>query len=57
MTALKRASAVLALNRQTASLLIAILVIGAGEEMWMRFLPKYLEALGSSVFLIAAFPV
>ena len=55
MTALKRASAVLSLNRQTVSLLIAILAIGAGEEMWMRFLPKYLEALGASPFLIAAF--
>jgi MFS family permease len=55
MKAWKRASGVLALNRQTTLLLIAILVIGAGEEMWMRFLPKYLEALGASAFLIAAF--
>src|SRR5260370_4091189 len=54
-TAIKSAATVLELNRQTVSLLIAILVIGAGEEMWMRFLPKYLEALGASVFLIAAF--
>jgi len=51
----RTASAALGLNRQTAILLIAILIIGSGEEMWMRFLPKYLEALGASAFLIAAF--
>jgi MFS family permease len=53
--ALNNASTLLGLNRQTTILLVAILIIGAGEEMWMRFLPKYLEALGASVFLIAAF--
>src|SRR5256885_2063400 len=52
---LRSASTTLGLNRQTIILLVAILVIGSGEEMWMRFLPKYLEALGASVFLIAAF--
>jgi len=48
MTSLKRASAILALNRKTGILLIAISRNCAGEEMWMRFLPKYLEALGAS---------
>jgi MFS family permease len=52
---MKRAGALLGLNRQTVILLIAILAIGSGEEMWMRFLPKYLEALGASAFLIALF--
>jgi len=55
MRALRSASTVLGLNRQTTILLVAILVIGSGEEMWMRFLPKYLDALGASVFLIGAF--
>ena len=55
MTLFRRASAVLAINRQTAILLVAILIIGSGEEMWMRFVPKYLEVLGASVFLIAVF--
>ncbi len=50
-----RASTGLALNRQTSILLAAIFLIGAGEEMWMRFLPKYMEALGASAILIAAF--
>ncbi|HEV2690262.1 MAG TPA: hypothetical protein VGV35_17010 [Bryobacteraceae bacterium] len=53
--ALRSASKGLGLNRQTTVLLAAILAIGSGEEMWMRFLPKYLEALGASAFLIAAF--
>src|SRR5262245_29394076 len=55
MRALRSTSAVLGINRQTTILLAAILVIGSGEEMWMRFLPKYLEALGASPFIIAAF--
>ena len=55
MKALRAASDALGLNRQTIILLIAILAIGSGEEMWMRFLPKYLAALGASTFLIASF--
>ena len=31
------------------------MLIGAGEETWVRFLPKYLEALGASVFIIGLF--
>ncbi|HEX8077092.1 MAG TPA: MFS transporter, partial [Chthoniobacterales bacterium] len=45
----------LALKRNIVVLLIAIFVIGAGEELWMRFLPKYLQALGASVFVIGLF--
>jgi hypothetical protein len=33
-------------------LLLAIIVIGAGEEMWMRFVPKYFQALGAVPFVI-----
>jgi Arabinose efflux permease len=44
-----------ALKRNLAILLIAILVIGAGEELWMRFIPKYLETLGASVFIIGLY--
>jgi len=29
------------LKRNLVILLIAIFVIGAGEELWMRFVPKY----------------
>ncbi|PYL35212.1 MAG: MFS transporter [Verrucomicrobia bacterium] len=40
------------LKRNLVVLLIAIFVIGAGEELWMRFVPKFLQALGASVFVI-----
>ncbi|MFZ1218327.1 MAG: MFS transporter [Chthoniobacterales bacterium] len=43
------------LRRNLVILLITIFLIGAGEELWMRFVPKYLQALGASVFLIGAF--
>ena len=43
------------LKRNLVILLIAIFVIGAGEELWMRFVPKYLLALGASVFVIGLF--
>src|SRR4026207_1459404 len=36
-------------------LLIAIFVIGAGEELWMRFVPKYLQAVGATVFVIGLY--
>jgi MFS family permease len=43
------------LKRNLAILLIAIFVIGAGEELWMRFVPKYLQALGATVFVIGLY--
>ena len=43
------------LKRNLIVLLIAIFVIGAGEELWMRFVPKYLQALGASVFVIGLY--
>ena len=45
----------LGLRRNVTLLLAAILLIGTGEELWMRFVPKYLEALGASVFLIGLY--
>jgi MFS family permease len=44
-----------ALRRNLVVLLVAIFVIGAGEELWMRFVPKYLEALGAAVFVIGLY--
>jgi len=43
------------LKRNLVILLIAIFVIGAGEELWMRFVPKYLQTLGASVFVIGLY--
>ena len=44
-----------ALKRNLVIILVAIFVIGAGEELWMRFVPKYLQTLGASVFVIGLY--
>jgi MFS family permease len=43
------------LKRNLVVLLIAIFVIGAGEELWMRFVPKYLQAVGATVLVIGLY--
>jgi MFS family permease len=43
------------LKRNLVVLLIAIFVIGAGEELWMRFVPKYLQSLGAAIFVIGLY--
>jgi MFS family permease len=43
------------LRRNLVVLLVAIFVIGAGEELWMRFVPKYLQALGAGIFVIGLY--
>src|ERR1700682_3244950 len=43
------------LRRNLVVLLVAIFVIGAGEELWMRFVPKYLQVLGATVFVIGLY--
>jgi predicted MFS family arabinose efflux permease len=45
----------LGLKRNLVLLLVAIVLIGTGEETWMRFVPKYLQALGAGVFVIGLF--
>ncbi len=45
----------LGLKRNLVVLLVAIFVIGAGEELWMRFVPKYLQTVGASVFVIGLY--
>ena len=55
MPVLKSLAAFFGLKRNLVILLIAIFVIGAGEELWMRFVPKYLQALGATVFAIGLY--
>lgn len=43
------------LSRNIVILLITIFVIGTGEELWMRFVPKYLKELGAAVFVIGLY--
>jgi MFS family permease len=45
----------LGLERNIIVSSIAVLLLGTGEELWKRFLPKYLEALGASTFGIGLF--
>ncbi|MCP4581159.1 MAG: MFS transporter [candidate division Zixibacteria bacterium] len=49
---LKKAASYLGLKKSTSILLASIVAIGVGEHMWIRFIPKYLEILGASVFII-----
>ena len=50
-----RLAAFFGLKRNLVILLIAIFVIGAGEELWMRFVPKYLQAVSATVFVIGLY--
>src|SRR3954470_10136171 len=52
---LGRAVEFFGLKRNLVILLLATFVIGAGEELWIRFIPKYLQALGASIFVIGLF--
>jgi len=45
----------LGLERNILVMLTAILIVGMGEELWMRFVPKYLEVLGASAWIIAVY--
>lgn len=47
--------AFLGLKHNILVLLGALLVIGMGEELWVRFMPKYLEALGATAVIIGAY--
>jgi MFS family permease len=45
----------LALRRNTALLLVALVLAGTGERLWLGFAPKYLEILGAGVLVIGLF--
>ncbi len=45
----------LALRRNTSLLLVALVLAGTGEKLWLVFAPKYLETLGAGVFIIGLF--
>jgi MFS family permease len=45
----------LALNRNTSLLLIALVLAGTGERLWLGFAPKYLQTLGAGIFVIGLF--
>ena len=45
----------LSLERNVSLASAAIFILGLGEELWKKFLPKYLEALGASAPMIGLF--
>jgi MFS family permease len=45
----------LALERNVMAASSAVFLLMMGEELWKKFLPKYLEALGASTFVIGLF--
>jgi MFS family permease len=45
----------LGIGRNVAAASGAVFLVGLGEELWKKFLPKYLEALGASVAIVGLF--
>ena len=45
----------LSLERNVSIASAAVFLLGLGEELWKKFLPKYLEALGASTSIIGLF--
>lgn len=50
-----RLSDYLSLERNVSLASAAIFILGLGEELWKKFLPKYLEALGASAPIVGFF--
>ncbi len=45
----------LGLERNVAAASLAVFLLGMGEELWKKFLPKYLESLGAGPVAVGAF--
>ena len=55
LTRRERIVSYLGLERNVAAASAAVFLLGLGEELWKKFLPKYLESLGASTFVIGLF--
>ena len=51
----RRAADFLGLERNVVVVSAVVFLLGFGEELWKRYLPKYLEALGAGVGVIGLF--
>jgi MFS family permease len=51
----QRLAEFLALKRNTGLLLIALVLAGTGERLWLGFAPKYLLELGAAYFVVGLF--
>ncbi|HEX4645390.1 MAG TPA: hypothetical protein VH598_07250, partial [Verrucomicrobiae bacterium] len=54
-TGLAKIAGFLALKRNTSLLLVMLVLAGTGERLWLGFVPKYMEVLGASVWMIGSF--
>src|SRR5258706_1100697 len=45
----------LGLKRNTVLLLVALVLAGTGEKLWLGFAPKYLQTLGATILIIGLF--
>jgi MFS family permease len=52
---LTRLRSSLGLERNIMAMLAMFLVLGMGEELWSRFIPKYLELLGAGAWGVAVY--
>jgi Major Facilitator Superfamily. len=52
---LTRLAEFLSLERNVSIASAAIFLMALGEELWTKFLPKYLEALGATPFIVGLF--
>lgn len=52
---MNRLRSALGLERNVVAMLAAFLVLGMGEELWSRFVPKYLELLGAGAWAVAVY--
>ena len=55
MAGWRRICEFLALRRNTVLLLVALVLAGTGERLWLGFAPKYLETLGAGILVIGLF--
>ncbi|MBA2731389.1 MAG: MFS transporter, partial [Acidobacteria bacterium] len=55
LTRRERVADYLSLERNVTLASAAFLLMGLGEELWKKFLPKYLESLGASTVVIGFF--
>lgn len=45
----------LALRRNTSLLLVALVLAGTGEKLWLGFAPKYIQTLGGGIWVIGIY--
>jgi len=55
VTRRERLTDFLSLERNVSIASAAVFLLGLGEELWKKFLPKYLESLGATTFIIGLF--